>query len=106
MFTESLPGLLNTIDKLKVRISFFSFFSKPNASSSFFLDPKRVSIWRYEDPNLGPRKIPTCEDLERGKVRLADSASFVVDISNNCVKVQEDGSSYDIGGRLVYMVNP
>lgn len=72
----------------------------------FPLDPKRVSLWRYADPVLGPRKIPTSEDLEKGKVRLAESATFAVDISNNCVKVQENGSSYDVGGRVVYMVNP
>ena len=63
-------------------------------------------LLRFEDPGLGPRKIPTCEDLERGKVKISDSVAFVVDVAQNTVKVKENGSFIDVGSKMVYMVTP
>ena len=68
------------------------------------LDPKRISLWRYQDPELGPRKIPTAGDLEKGKVRLSDSVTFHVDLEKKTVATQENGSRFDIGSKLVYTV--
>lgn len=65
-----------------------------------------MTLWRYEDTGLGPRKIPTCEDLERDKAKLADSAMFVVDVAQNTVKVQENSSLLEVGSKMVYMVTP
>lgn len=69
-----------------------------------FLDPKRVSLWRYQDPVLGPRKIPTCDDLERGKIRLTETHTFLVNLENKTVAVEENGTQVDIGSSLTYIV--
>ncbi|XP_046652789.1 leucine--tRNA ligase, cytoplasmic-like [Daphnia pulicaria] len=67
-------------------------------------DPKRVSLWRFQDPILGPRKIPTSDDLERGKVQLTEASTFFVNVENNTVAVEENGVQIDIGSSLTYIV--
>ena len=68
-------------------------------------DPKRITLWRYEDPIIGPRKIPTCDNLERGKVELKETQTFAVNIENQTVTINENGSHIEIGSRIVYMVS-
>ena len=68
------------------------------------LDPKRVSLWRFQDPILGPRKIPTSDDLERGKIQLTETSTFFVNVEKNTVAVEENGAQIDIGLSLTYIV--
>lgn len=70
-----------------------------------YLEATRVSLWRYQDPLMGPRKIPTCDDLERGKVRVTEAAVFHVDLEKKSVSVEENGSKFDVGSKLVYVVS-
>ena len=57
---------------------------------------------------MGPRKIPSCDDLEMGKIRLTDDTVLNVDVDKKCVSVKtgEAGSVTDVGCRLVYIVAP
>lgn len=67
---------------------------------------ERISVWRFEDPAMGPRKIPTCENVEKGKTRLTESVVFHVDIEKKTVAVEEEkGSRVDVGTKLVYIVS-
>lgn len=55
---------------------------------------------------LGPRKIPTCDDLEKGRIRLAETENFVVDLEKKTVGINENGTTIDIGTNLIYIVAP
>lgn len=69
-----------------------------------FIDPKKISLWRFQDPVVGPRKIPTSDDIEKGKVELNEANSFVVDVEKKSVSITENGQHVDIGSSLIYVV--
>lgn len=69
-------------------------------------DAKKISIWRYQDPSLGPRKIPSCDDLEKGKTQLTEAHTFKVDVIKQTTIIEENGNQFEIGSSLVYIVAP
>ena len=69
-----------------------------------FADPKKVDIFRYDDPILGPRRLPTLE-WEFGKTRIMDTDRFSIDMISNTVNLIQNGSKQDIGYQLVYIVS-
>ena len=68
-------------------------------------DVKRVALWRYEDPELGPRKIPNLEDPEKGKILIDSESVFHIDVDKQSVTVEENGTHFDIGYCLSYIVS-
>ena len=65
---------------------------------------KKAKILRYEDPELGPRKMPTLLDIEAGKVEVKSSESFIVDLEKQMVSLQLNGKPTQLGSQLVYMI--
>lgn len=63
-----------------------------------------LSLWRYSDPILGPRKIPSMERPREYNVVIPDNATFCVDLGKNAVFVGENGHKHDLGDCLVYAV--
>lgn len=56
---------------------------------------------------LGPRKIPSSEDLEQGRIRLPETVKFTVDTEKQTVAIDGDASTnVDIGSTLAYFVSP
>ena len=55
---------------------------------------------------MGPRKIPLCDDLEKGKTRLTEVSAFKVDVAKQTAIVEENGTCFEIGSSLVYIVAP
>jgi len=54
-------------------------------------DPKKVKLFRYEDPVLGTRKMPALDVIDDGKIEvLGDEFTFKLDLSSNQVKLYND----------------
>ena len=63
-------------------------------------DEKKVQLYRFEDPILGPRKNPNLENPLDGKILLDNKSQFKIDLQAQ--KVFVDG--VDIGEVLVYRI--
>lgn len=67
-------------------------------------DPNSIQLWRYEDPHLGPRKMPAFNKPTEGAVRIEDSAVFCVDVEKNKVELIVNGTRKLIGSQVIYIV--
>lgn len=63
-----------------------------------------VQIWRFEDPILGPRKMPVFNDYKSEKVLLEDG-NVSIDTKEDAVFITNaDGGKINIGSSFVYIV--
>lgn len=62
-------------------------------------DEKKVELWRFEDPIMGPRKIPSLDNPLEGKVQIKNGVKFSIDLQSQ--KVMLDGI-VDVGQSLIY----
>jgi len=70
------------------------------------VDAKRVKLLRYNDPVLGPRKLPHFENLTNEKSVIEAGDTFTVDTDNNVVMLQHGSdSNVAVGTQLVYVIN-
>jgi hypothetical protein len=81
-------------------------FTTSGLFSNFFFvsDSNSIQLWRYENPELGPRKMPAFRNPTQGAVRIEDSAVFHADVENKKIEVAVNGTRYPIGSQLVYIV--
>jgi leucyl-tRNA synthetase len=69
-------------------------------------DARKVKLMRYNDPIVGPRKLPHFEQISADKLDVDDAAVFVIDISSCRVALKRDGTNLiDVGSQLVYVVS-
>lgn len=68
-------------------------------------DPTKVKLLRYEDVQVGPRRIPNIDNIMSGKVEIKVDARFLVKLDANEVVLQENGSNLQIGNQLIYYVD-
>ena len=59
---------------------------------------KKVQLYRFEDPILGPRKNPNLENPLDGKILLDNKSQFKIDLQAQKVFVDD----IDIGEVLIY----
>lgn len=63
-----------------------------------------VQIWRFEDPLLGPRKIPVFDDYKSGKI-LLESGVFSIDEAKKEVYLKiDDAVPKLVGTDFIYVV--
>ena len=62
-------------------------------------DEKKVQLWRFEDPVMGPRKMPTLDNPLQGKVQIQNGVKFSIDLQSQ--KVTLDGK-VEVGQSLIY----
>ena len=62
-------------------------------------DEKKVELWRFEDPIMGPRTIPSLDNPLQGKVQIKNGLRFSIDLQSQ--KVMLDGKT-DVGQSLIY----
>ncbi|XP_061904759.1 leucine--tRNA ligase, cytoplasmic-like isoform X2 [Entelurus aequoreus] len=67
-------------------------------------DLSKVKLMRYEDPLLGPRRVPVLGQEEHGKVLLSPQSVFSINLEAKKVTVVDDGVTVDIGDTLAYLV--
>ncbi|XP_034033946.1 leucine--tRNA ligase, cytoplasmic isoform X1 [Thalassophryne amazonica] len=68
-------------------------------------DLSRVKLMRYEDPVLGPRRVPVVGQEENGKVLISNSSVFSVSLEEKRVTLTDNGLTVDIGDTLAYLVH-
>lgn len=59
---------------------------------------------RYEDPVLGPRRVPILGQEEKGKLPVSDKSVFSVNLEEKRVTLSDNGLTVDIGDTLVYLL--
>ena len=79
----------DTVSKINKRLS---------RSERNVKDEKKVQLYRFEDPILGPRKNPTLENPLDGKILLDNKSQFKIDLQAQKVFVDD----IDIGEVLIY----
>ncbi|XP_041122657.1 leucine--tRNA ligase, cytoplasmic-like [Polyodon spathula] len=67
-------------------------------------DLQRVKLMRYEDPVLGPRRVPILGKEEQGKKAISEKSTFHIDLNAKKVHNADNGLKVDIGDTLVYLV--
>lgn len=67
-------------------------------------DISKVKLMRFEDPQLGPRRIPVLGKEEEGKLAISKSSVFNISLQENKVHLTDNGMKLDIGDTLVYLV--
>lgn len=67
-------------------------------------DLSKVKLMRYEDPVLGPRRVPVLGREEQGKLPISDKSSFHINLEDKKVHMTDNGLKVDIGDTLVYLV--
>ncbi|NP_001087393.1 leucyl-tRNA synthetase 1 L homeolog [Xenopus laevis] len=67
-------------------------------------DVTKVKVMRYNDPVLGPRRVPVLGKEEVGKTFISQQAAFHIDLNEKKVHVADNGLKTDIGDTLVYIV--
>lgn len=74
---------------------------------SFFAltDPTKVDILRFEDPELGPRKLPQYDNPANGKVVIPSDSIFSIDTEKSEVSISSNGKKINVGDTLAYIVN-
>lgn len=70
----------------------------------FHSDSNGIQLWRYIDPEMGPRKLPKFKQPTHDAVKIKDDAIFYIDVEKNEVSVTEDGINHIIGSTLLYLV--
>lgn len=60
---------------------------------------------RYDDPLLGPRRVPVLGKEEAGKTVVSLQAAFHIDLHEKKVLIADNGLKTDIGDTLVYVVD-
>ena len=70
----------------------------------FAADLQLLRVLRFEDPALGPRRMPLFQDYQTGKVEL-EEGKFSVDAEKREVKIcMDNGKNVNIGTDLVYVI--
>ncbi|XP_045681272.1 leucine--tRNA ligase, cytoplasmic [Phyllostomus hastatus] len=68
-------------------------------------DISKVKLMRFDDPLLGPRRIPVLGKEQTGKTLISEHAVFHIDLTSKKVYLTENGLREDIGDTVVYLVH-
>lgn len=69
------------------------------------LDLSKVKLMRFDDPLLGPRRVPALGKEHSEKTLISEKAVFHVDLVSKKVHLTENGLRTDIGDTMVYLVH-
>ncbi|XP_011296656.1 leucine--tRNA ligase, cytoplasmic [Fopius arisanus] len=67
-------------------------------------DSSSIFLYRFEDPILGPRTIPSSQDILKGTVEIPSNAVFSINTDTNVVTLKVGDSSCEIGSEILYYV--
>ncbi|CAB0001601.1 unnamed protein product [Nesidiocoris tenuis] len=64
----------------------------------------KIEFWRWKDPELGPRKIPNCEDCTAGKIKIDVDSEFLVDMERQQISIKDRTGVHPIGTQITYLI--
>ncbi|KAM9069909.1 leucine--tRNA ligase, cytoplasmic isoform 2-T2 [Sarcophilus harrisii] len=68
-------------------------------------DLSKVKLMRFDDPVLGPRRVPVLGKEHAEKTPISDHAVFHVDLVTKKIHLTENGLRADIGDSIIYLVH-
>ncbi|EQB78143.1 hypothetical protein CB1_000597004 [Camelus ferus] len=68
-------------------------------------DLSKVKLMRFDDPLLGPRRVPVLGKEHTEKTPISEHAVFHVDLMSKKIHLSENGLRADIGDTMVYLVH-
>ncbi|KAM9730341.1 leucine--tRNA ligase, cytoplasmic isoform 2-T2 [Dama dama] len=68
-------------------------------------DLSKVKLMRFDDPVLGPRRVPVLGKEHAEKTPITEHAVFHVDLMNKKIHLTENGLRADIGDTMIYLVH-
>ncbi|XP_004854402.1 leucine--tRNA ligase, cytoplasmic isoform X2 [Heterocephalus glaber] len=68
-------------------------------------DLSKVKLMRFDDPLLGPRRIPVLGKEHTEKTPISEHAVFHVDLMSKKIHLTENGLQADIGDTIIYLVH-
>ncbi|XP_023371390.1 leucine--tRNA ligase, cytoplasmic [Otolemur garnettii] len=68
-------------------------------------DLSKVKLMRFDDPLLGPRRVPVLGKEHTEKTPISEHAVFDVDLVSKKVHLTENGLQADIGDTVIYLVH-
>uniref|UniRef100_A0AC11DID2 Leucyl-tRNA synthetase 1 n=1 Tax=Ovis aries TaxID=9940 RepID=A0AC11DID2_SHEEP len=68
-------------------------------------DLSKVKLMRFDDPVLGPRRVPVLGKEHTEKTPISEHAVFHVDLMNKKIHLTENGLRADIGDTMIYLVH-
>lgn len=83
----------DTVDRVKAKIA---------KEIKAIKDVSCLKLWRYLDPVMGPRKIPSIGDHETKCAILENTCVLKVDTNINKVELVNNGKNIDLGTQLIY----
>lgn len=63
-----------------------------------------AQLWRWQDPELGPRTMPHADDPTIGKSLIDPTSVLKVDLSTKKIDLVDNGNIYPLGESVIYMV--
>ncbi|EFA02651.1 Leucine--tRNA ligase, cytoplasmic-like Protein [Tribolium castaneum] len=63
-----------------------------------------IQLWRFQDPVLGPRKIPTFQEPTKDKVLIKSDSIFKVNVQEKKVSVVSGSNVSEVGQSVIYLV--
>uniref|UniRef100_A0A673YVN6 Leucyl-tRNA synthetase 1 n=1 Tax=Salmo trutta TaxID=8032 RepID=A0A673YVN6_SALTR len=97
-------GLFTTTIDIRQGDSRDSIIRRLSKVNRFIKDLSKVKLMRFEDPVLGPRRVPILGREEQGKLTISDKSFFSISLADRKVLMTDNGLSIDIGDTLVYLV--
>jgi leucyl-tRNA synthetase len=67
-------------------------------------DPKLITLYRWEDPVLGPRKMPSLTEPLKGLVLVSADELFTIDLEKQFVTLNIDGKITSLGPNVIYRI--
>lgn len=69
------------------------------------IDLSKVKLMRFDDPLLGPRRVPVLGKEHTEKTPISEHAIFHVDLMSKKIHLTENGLQADIGDTIIYLVH-
>uniref|UniRef100_A0A2R8ZY98 Leucine--tRNA ligase, cytoplasmic n=2 Tax=Pan paniscus TaxID=9597 RepID=A0A2R8ZY98_PANPA len=68
-------------------------------------DLSKVKLMRFDDPLLGPRRVPVLGKEYTEKTPISEHAVFNVDLMSKKIHLTENGIRVDVGDTIIYLVH-
>ncbi|XP_073727262.1 leucine--tRNA ligase, cytoplasmic [Misgurnus anguillicaudatus] len=97
-------GLFSTKIEIRQGDSKDSIIRRLSRVNRGIKDISKVKLMRFEDPLLGPRRIPVLGKEEEGKLAISKNSVFNISLEEHKVHITDNGLKIDIGDTLAYLV--